>query len=111
MKEDGRGSSLPQHSETSEGGCLIKIEHLGPRCLRYERPFEDYAHTAWCHYDRRALAPGQRIVGSMENAVVSYLEQTLRTIPVNIGQCRRKEPGKVHENNLLQLGKRETLRT
>ena len=30
MKEDRRGSSLPQHNETAEGGCLIKIEHLGP---------------------------------------------------------------------------------
>jgi hypothetical protein len=50
-------------------------------------------------------------VGSMENAVVSYLEQTLRTIPVNIGNAEEKEPGNVHENNVFQLGKRETLRT
>jgi hypothetical protein len=28
MKEYRRGSSLPEHNETGEAGCLIKIEHL-----------------------------------------------------------------------------------
>lgn len=28
VKEYRRGSSLPEHNQTGEGGCLIKIEHL-----------------------------------------------------------------------------------
>jgi hypothetical protein len=28
MKEYRRGSSLPEHNETGEAGCLIKIDHL-----------------------------------------------------------------------------------
>jgi hypothetical protein len=47
MKDDRRASSLPQHDETGEDGCLIKIDHFGPLVCAGNLKLPSERYTLW----------------------------------------------------------------